>query len=130
MKKSLFLILFLGIVALSSTAQENKASVGDSIIFKALVYDYGTILKGSPGEGEFVFVNKGKAPLLLSSVRSSCGCTVPTWPREPIQPGKSGTIKVKYDTNRVGPINKSITVVSNATNSNVVLKIAGTVKNQ
>ena len=66
-------------------------------------------------------------PLILSNVTSSCGCTVPTWPQEPILPGKSDVIKVTYNTNNVGPINKTITVTSNAKTSRLVLSIKGTV---
>ena len=83
------------------------------------------IYKGDNGECEFVFKNTGKAPLQITNARASCGCTVPSWPREPIAPGKKSVIKVKYDTNRLGTINKSITVTSNAVNNSVVLHIKG-----
>ena len=92
-----------------------------------IVYDYGTIYKDGNGDSYFVFKNTGKEPLILSEVRSSCGCTVPAWPREPILSGKSDTIKVKYATNRLGIINKTITVNSNAKNSPVILRISGKV---
>ncbi|MCX6273037.1 MAG: DUF1573 domain-containing protein [Bacteroidetes bacterium] len=97
------------------------------IKFAKLVHDYGTVQKEGDGNCEFEFQNIGKEPLVLSDVRSSCGCTVPSWTREPILPGKKGAIKVKYDTKRVGPINKTITVVSNAKTSSIVLRIQGTV---
>jgi hypothetical protein len=97
------------------------------ITFNKTVHDYGTLFVGGDGNCEFEFTNTGKEPLILSSVRSSCGCTVPSWPREPILPGKKETIKVKYDTNRMGPINKSVTVLSNAKNSPVVLRISGSI---
>lgn len=108
-------------------AQTSETTVKETIVFDKIVHDYGTIVQNADGNSEFTFTNKGKEPLILSNVRSSCGCTVPIWPKEPIAPGKSGTIKVKYDTNRVGPINKSITVTSNAVNNSVVLKIQGNV---
>ncbi|HLN53434.1 MAG TPA: DUF1573 domain-containing protein [Lentimicrobium sp.] len=97
------------------------------ISFSKTTHDYGTIFVGGDGNSEFEFTNTGKEPLVLSSVRSSCGCTVPSWPREPILPGKKEVIKVKYDTGRIGPINKTITVMSNAKTSPVVLKITGNV---
>jgi hypothetical protein len=97
------------------------------IKFSKLVHDYGTVPKEGDGNCEFEFQNTGKEPLVLSDVRSSCGCTVPSWTREPILPGKTGAIKVKYDTKRVGPINKTVTVTSNAKTSSVVLRIQGTV---
>lgn len=97
------------------------------ISFTKTVHDYGTIFAGGDGNSEFEFTNTGKEPLILASVKSSCGCTVPSWPREPIMPGKKETIKVKYDTSRIGPINKTITVMSNAKTSPVILKITGNV---
>ena len=76
----------------------------------------------------FEFVNMGEAPLVISDVKSSCGCTIPKKPDAPILPGETGEIQVKYDTNRVGPIRKAITVTSNADTPTKVLKIKGTVK--
>lgn len=93
--------------------------------FGKLVHDYGTIEQHGDGNCKFKFTNTGKEPLILSNVRSSCGCTVPTWPRQPILPGQSEVIKVKYDTKRVGMINKSITVYSNGKVSPISLKIKG-----
>jgi hypothetical protein len=97
------------------------------IDFDKLVHDYGEIEQHGDGKCEFKFTNNGKEPLILSNVRSSCGCTVPQWPRQPILPGESETIKVKYDTKRIGIINKSIHVYSNAKTSPVTLKIKGKV---
>lgn len=91
--------------------------------------DYGTVTKADEGNSkrEFKFTNTGKSPLIISSCRGSCGCTVPTCPTEPILPGKSGSISVHYDINRVGPFTKTVTVTSNAKNPNETLKITGTV---
>jgi hypothetical protein len=97
------------------------------ISFDKTTHDYGTVVKGGDGTCEFKFKNTGVEPLILSNVTSSCGCTVPEWPREPVLKNKSNVIKVKYDTNRVGPINKTITVLSNATNSSIQLHIIGTI---
>lgn len=97
------------------------------IKFDKVINDYGDLEQHGDGKCEFAFTNTGKEPLILSNVRSSCGCTVPVWPRQPILPGQSDVIKVKYDTKRVGLINKSIQVYSNATQKNVVLKIKGKV---
>lgn len=104
--------------------KKSKAKVAE-ITFESLEHDYGNIYKGDNGECEFVFKNTGKAPLQITNARASCGCTVPSWPRDPIAPGKKSVIKVKYDTNRLGTINKSITVTSNAVNNSVVLHIKG-----
>lgn len=105
--------------------QENPNA--PEINFEKTVHDYGTITKDGNGNSEFIFTNKGQTPILLTKVRSSCGCTVPLWPKEPILPSKTGIIKVKYDTKRIGTFSKSITVISNARNSPVVLKIKGNV---
>jgi hypothetical protein len=97
------------------------------ITFEKTTHDYGNVTKGGDGTCEFKFKNTGIEPLILSNVQSSCGCTVPEWPREPILRGKSASIKVKYDTNRVGPINKTITVMSNGKVASIQLRIIGTV---
>jgi len=97
------------------------------ISFEKTSHDYGTVVQGSDGTCEFKFTNTGKEPLILSKPQSSCGCTVPTWPQEPILPGKSEVIKVTYNTQNIGPINKSVTVTSNAQTNRVVLTIKGNV---
>ena len=127
MKKTMLIACTLMLCTFSLFAQTSKTTVKETIVFDKTVYDYGTITQGADGNCEFKFTNKGKEPLILSNVTSSCGCTVPQWPKEPIAPGKSGSIKVKYDTNRIGMINKTITVNSNAINPNVILTIKGTV---
>lgn len=111
--------------ATTETAAPNPNA--PEISFDKTVHDYGTMFVGGDGNCEFTFTNTGKEPLILSSVKSSCGCTVPSWPREPILPGKKESIKVKYDTNRMGPINKTITVMSNAKTATVVLRITGNI---
>lgn len=97
------------------------------ISFEEEVVDYGTIEQGADGVREFVFTNTGKTPLIISNAVGSCGCTVPTWPKEPIKPGQKSTIKVKYDTKRIGAINKSVTITSNATEPTKIIRIKGTV---
>ncbi len=92
--------------------------------------DYGNVYKDvDSGVRVFEFINTGDAPLIISNVQSTCGCTVPSKPTEPIQPGKKGEISVKYNMNP-GPIRKTITVESNATNvegGRVAIKIKGEV---
>ena len=97
------------------------------ISFEKKVHDYGTIIRGANGTCEFKFTNTGKEPLILSKPLSSCGCTIPTWPQEPILPGKSDMIKVTYNTKNIGPINKSVTVYSNAKTNRITLSIKGRV---
>ena len=133
MKKVFSLLMVLAFVmagvAQNDAAQpkKNKKVKTPEITFEKLVHDYGQIYQGENGECEFVFKNTGKAELVLTNCRSSCGCTVPSWPKDPIPPGKKAVIKVKYNTQRIGQINKTITVESNAVNDRVVLKITGNV---
>lgn len=125
MKRFMF-ISFISIFLLSFNAfSQNK---GPAIKFVFVEYDYGTIYQGGDGSSDFKFKNTGDEPLVLSSVRSSCGCTVPSWPKDPILPGQSASIKVTYDTKRIGAISKQISVVSNAVaDPNLTLSIKGTV---
>lgn len=121
--KQLITILFVGLLSLSMNAQEKIAKIE----FESDTIDYGTIEKGSDGVRVFKFKNTGNAPLIISRVKSSCGCTVPKKPEGPIMPGMTGEISVKYDTNRVMPIRKTITVTSNAETPTIALKIKGLV---
>ena len=121
--KQLITILFIGLLSFSVNAQEKIAKID----FKTDTIDYGTVEKGANGVRVFEFTNTGDAPLIVSKVSSSCGCTVPKWSKDPILPGKTGEIQVKYDTNRVNPIRKTITVISNADTPTVALKIKGLV---
>lgn len=122
--KKIVLVLFVGLLGFSLTAQDAAAKIE----FKSETVDYGEIAKGSDGVRVFEFTNTGTAPLIISKVSSSCGCTIPKKPEDPILPGKTGEIQVKYDTNRVGPIRKAITVISNADTPTKVLKIKGEVQ--
>ena len=124
MKKLLFLY---GAIILSITAQaQAKIEFKD----KDNTIDYGTVTKdGDSGLRSFEFKNTGNAPLIITNVISTCGCTVPSKPTEPIMPGKTGKIEVKYNMSP-GPIRKTITVESNASNyedGKIPLKIKGTV---
>lgn len=124
---SVSLMMAFAAFAQNATAQTAANPNAPVITFEKTTHDYGTVTKGGDGTCEFKFKNTGVEPLILSNVQSSCGCTVPEWPREPILKGKSASVKVKYDTNRVGPINKTITVMSNGKESTIQLKIIGTV---
>jgi len=98
------------------------------ISFDKLVHDYGTIPFGGDGVCTFKFTNTGKEPLILQQPQSSCGCTVPTWPKEPVLPGNSSEMQVTYNTKKAGQINKTVTVRSNAKTNTVVLRITGKVE--
>ena len=133
MKKIVFSFVFLMFTAFIVNAQDAAPAEqpvnpnAPEISFDKTVHDYGSIIQGADGTCEFKFTNIGKEPLILSRPQSSCGCTVPTWPQEPVLPGKSDVIKVTYNTNNIGPINKTITVNSNGKTSMVRLSIKGTV---
>jgi len=115
------------IVTTSAPVQNAQPGTQDSIKFEKTIHDYGTMQKGADGNCEFRFTNPGKLPLILKTVQSSCGCTVADWPQEPILPGKSGSIKVKYNTDIPGAFSKTVTVLSNAVNNIAVLQIRGNV---
>lgn len=126
------LILFLSIVtALSAHAQTSQPEHGPGpmITFEQQVHDYGEI-RGEVMDGNWAFSyqNTGDQPLILSNCQTSCGCLVATCDHEPLAPGKSATVKVRYDTMRLGSFQKTITVTSNAVNTPVVyLRIMGKV---
>ena len=122
--KKLFTLVLIFFISFLGFSQNKKAI----ITFDKTVIDYGTIDKGANGVRDFVFTNTGDAPLIISNVKSTCGCTIPKKPEKPILPGESEKIQVKYDTKRVGFIRKSITVTSNAASSpTTILKIKGQV---
>lgn len=136
MKKVLLSLLFATVaiagVNKSAIAQEVKTDQvmdGASISIDKDVHDYGTIENGANGVCVFTITNTGNAPLIISSCKGSCGCTVPTWPKAPIAPGATAEISVKYDTKRPGPINKTVTISSNSSNEpRKVVRIKGNVK--
>ncbi|MCB0482535.1 MAG: DUF1573 domain-containing protein [Flavobacteriales bacterium] len=118
-------VFFAG--AFSAQAQLNIES-GAKIEFEKEVHDFGNLTQGGDATTEFKFTNTGNEPLIISNSQGSCGCTVPSWPREPIAPGASNVIKVKYDSQRLGPINKSVTITSNGINSpSTVIRIKGNI---
>jgi hypothetical protein len=122
--KNVIVLLVIGLLTFGVQAQDKVAKIE----FSEDTIDYGLIEKGSDGVRVFEFTNTGEAPLIITKVSSSCGCTIPKKPEDPILPGKTGEIQVKYDTKRVGPIRKAITVISNADTPTIILKIKGEVK--
>jgi hypothetical protein len=136
MKKTIFtlaLIAGIGMMSFAQNSDEKKTislsqEASPKIEFTKTSHDFGTITEGTQATIEFKFTNTGNAPLILSSVQASCGCTTPSWPKEPVGPGETGTITAVYNsTNRVGSFNKSITVKSNTEGGTVILYIRGVV---
>jgi len=122
-------ILFLFLISITAMQAQDigMAKKSASIDFETETIDYGTIEKNSNGVRAFSFTNTGNEPLIISKVKTSCGCTVPTYSKEAILPGNVGEIEINYDTKRMGAFNKSITVYSNANQSSKILKIKGTI---
>jgi len=131
--KKIMTLLFIGFLTFSINAQEKIVAqpVQDpnapAFEFETEVIDYGKIALNADGVRVFKFKNVGKSPLVISNIKSSCGCTVPKKPTEPIMPGETGEIEVKYATNRPGGFSKTITVNSNASESTKRLRIKGIV---
>lgn len=114
-------------ITMSAQVKPQKDVNAPEIVFSKTVHSFGELAQYAPASCEFKFYNKGKAPLIISDVITSCGCTVPSWPKAPIMAGDSGLIHVIYSTAETGAINKQITVFSNATKKPLSLKLDGKV---
>ena len=129
MKKVMFTLSLVAaaMFGYNAAAQEVGAN-GPVITIDKETHDYGTMEQGGNGTCTFTVTNTGNEPLIISLCKGSCGCTVPSCPQEPIAPGASAKISVKYDTNRVGPINKTVTISSNAVNEpSKMIRIKGNI---
>jgi hypothetical protein len=117
----------------SASAQKNETVKKPDIYFSEPLFDFGNIESNKPVQHDFVFFNSGTAPLLLKEVKAACGCTVPTWPRQPIKPGENAKISVTFDPkDDAGKVfNKSIKVTTNIKEDDhdkvVVINIKGKV---
>lgn len=130
MKKIALLIGFVAAACTVSKTASAQAVLGPKISFEQDFVDFGEVEFSGNGERVWKFKNTGKEPLMITNAKGSCGCTVPEYPKEAIMPGKEGIIKIKYDTKRPGPINKTVTVTTNepeGANSHVI-KVKGMVK--
>lgn len=126
-KSKLLLAICLFVYA-TNFAQENTANTDAGVLsFKTDVINYGNIEQHANGERIFTFTNTGKSPIVISKVKTTCGCAVPSYSKTPILPGKTSDIKVKYATNRIGAFIKTFTVISNASEPNKILRIKGEV---
>jgi hypothetical protein len=140
MKKFLSFLFILTGLSYGLKAQEsvipNMDPNAPDMKFETELLDYGVIEFDANGLREFKFTNIGKTPLTITGVTGECGCTAttidgkPGWPTEPILPGKSGVIKVKYDTKREGRFEKNVTITSNAKFANKKVRIKGEIKSK
>lgn len=141
MKKSVLFALFMvfGLVAINAQTDPKPAEAvnqemseeapvsGPIMTFEAMEVDYGVIEKDSEPLRVLNFTNTGTEPLVIKNARGSCGCTVPTWPKEPIMPGQTDKIEVRYATNRIGKFSKKITFTTNEAGEPKVVKVLGKV---
>ena len=111
----------------AQAAEEVVERTNAKMSFETTIVDYGTIQQKSEPLRTVKFTNTGTEPLIIKSAHGSCGCTVPVWPKDPIMPGESNVIEVRYDTNRVGKINKSITITTNEGPDKHILQVVGEV---
>lgn len=114
--KKLGILFSLFAFALVFTAKAQQAGSGAVISFKEKSVDFGDIVQGQKVEHTFTLTNSGTEPLIISNVAATCGCTVPSWPKEPIAPGNSAEIKVSFNsTGKMGKQNSVVRIYSNAT---------------
>lgn len=129
MKKLILTALIAVAGTFAASAQDAKQDDKAPVIkFTKETHDFGQIPQGTPATYEFTFKNTGKTNLIITSASASCGCTTPEWTKEPIKPGKTGYVKATYNAAASGPFTKSVTVNSNASNSQIILYLKGDVK--
>lgn len=129
-KSTLSIVAFLVFALISSFGFSQEQATNNAIgvfEFEQEVIDYGTIQQNDNGLRTFKFTNKGTAPIVISKVKTTCGCTAPYYSKKAILPGESSMINIKYATNKVGGFAKSVTVFSNASEPQKRLKIKGNV---
>ena len=128
MKSILLFVAIFSFTFVAYAQEETENPKAPVIEFENITHNFGTIVQNSEAICVFKFTNEGKEPLVIENVRSSCGCTVPEWSKEPIKKKGSGEIVVQYNTNTPTSFTKSITVYSNAKNNPVRLTITGIVE--
>ncbi len=123
--KYLVSLILIGVGFVGVAQEENSEPLtGPKIAFAENMFDFGDITQGDKVEHVFEFENIGNEALILSDVRTTCGCTAPEWPREPVAPGATASVKVVFNsTGKIGIQNKVITVMSNAVNNPARVKI-------
>lgn len=132
MKKILASFGLFMMVAVGANAQNAAAPANPNapeMKFEKEVFEFGNIKQGQTVDYEFKFKNTGKEPLIITQAQGSCGCTVPTWPKEPIKKGETGIIKVSFNSaGKLGAQDKTVTITSNAKNNPVVLHVKGNIE--
>lgn len=122
-------ILSLAFAILFTHAAHSQGVKGPSVKFDYLEYDFGTIKQGDKVQHDFRFTSNGSEPLVITQAQGSCGCTVPDYPKQPINKGEKGVIKVTFDSaGKMGAQDKTVTIISNSTGGAVVLHIKGTIE--
>lgn len=124
MKKVLFMIILCVLFSYSPPVSRNEATIS----INNDKYDFLTIPYNREAIYSFEFTNLGKTPLIINDVKTSCGCTVPEWPKKPIKPGGKGEIKIKYDAAFPGVFHKTVEVFYNGPGSPFCLEIRGEVE--
>ncbi len=124
----LFILLLSGACGSNEEAEEKNAQAYAEIEFENKVFDFGTLTYDSDGRCYFEFTNVSKTPLIINTVRTTCGCTRPEWPENPVPPGESGRIGISYNTRISGTFHKGITVYSNTLDSPSKLYVKGKVQ--
>ena len=124
--KSLFIIVAMIVNTVVFMPNDVQVDVG-VFEFETEIINYGTIAQNSDGNRAFVFKNVGNAPIIISEVKASCGCTIPSKPNKPIMPGETAEIEVKYATSRLGGFSKTLTVISDASEPKKIIRIKGNV---
>ena len=115
----------IGFVQINFAQGGDEMTDGPVMTFETLIVDYGEIAQHSDPLRIAKFTNTGTAPLVIKNARGSCGCTVPTYPKQPIMPGETAEIEIRYDTKRLGQINKSVTITTNQVRDPIKLTVKG-----
>ena len=131
MKKQMILLASVAFIttvfAATSVVGKIAELTGPLFTWESTAHNFGEIEQGKPVEHLFNFTNKGDVPLIISSVKASCGCTVANYTKEPIAPGKTGFVSARYNAAKVGTFNKTVTVMANTGDDAIMLKLSGSV---
>lgn len=113
--------------AIEQKIEKVKNGEGPKMVFEEMVVDYGVIEQHSEPLRQLKFVNNGTEPLVITNARGSCGCTVPSYAKEPIMPGEESVIEIRYATNRLGKFSKKVTITTNEGTEPHVINVKGEV---